>query len=97
MGQKEARLWVTNVDGGDGFLQGGGVKSSGGYVGAAVLWLVCLLALAAPAAGANTVSITSTPANGIAYVAGRDHHHAVQLPPQAQNRRRERPGSATPK
>ena len=72
MGQKEARLWVTNVDGGDGFLQGGGggVKSSGGYVGAAVLWLVCLLALAAPAAGANTVSITSTPANGIAYVAG---------------------------
>ena len=47
-----------------------GVKSSGGYVGAAVLWLVCLLALAGPAAGANTVSITSTPANGIAYVAG---------------------------
>ena len=37
---------------------------------AAVLWLVCLLALAGPAAGANTVSITSTPANGIAYVAG---------------------------
>ena len=49
---------------------GVGVKSSGGYVGAAVLWLVCLLALAGPAAGANTVSITSTPANGIAYVAG---------------------------
>ena len=46
------------------------MKSSGGYVGAAVLWLVCLLALAGPAAGANTVSITSTPANGIAYVAG---------------------------
>ena len=61
------RRWGGRIFAGGG---GGGVKSSGGYVGAAVLWLVCLLALAAPAAGANTVSITSTPANGIAYVAG---------------------------